>query len=423
MKAGLNTPNGGQGSDAPVNLRPIPRIAIQAFCETADVAAALERAAGDRRMSKAHVKVEMGGIPAAAGFFAQAPTPNLLFIETMARGDGVLAALDMLAPVCDPGTKVIVIGHDNDVLVYRELLRRGVSDYMVAPFDMFDVLREIGEIYLDPAAGPLGRTIAFIAARGGAGSSTIAHNVGHALSRIGGADVVVADLDFAWGTAGLDFNQDPPQTLADAVFAPERIDDVFIDRLLAKCADNLSLLASPATLERSYDLEEDALVDLIDVAREGVPTLVLDLPHQWTGWVRRTLSLADEVVITVTPELAGLRNGKNLIEELRSLRPNDAAPKYVLNQVGVPKRPEIKAADFEKAFEGPPLAIIPFDPALFGAAGNNGQMISEVNAKSPVAEMLMAVARAVSGRPEMNKAPRRTLPLLSRFAIGRRKSA
>jgi pilus assembly protein CpaE len=235
--------------------------------------------------------------------------------------------------------------------------------------------------------------------------------------------VVVADLDFAWGTAGLDFNQDPPQTLADAVFAPERIDDVFIDRLLAKCADNLSLLASPATLERSYDLEEDALVDLIDVAREGVPTLVLDLPHQWTGWVRRTLSLADEVVITVTPELAGLRNGKNLIEELRSLRPNDAAPKYVLNQVGVPKRPEIKAADFEKAFEGPPLAIIPFDPALFGAAGNNGQMISEVNAKSPVADMLMAVARAVSGRPEMNKAPRRTLPLLSRFAIGRRKSA
>ena len=48
--------------------------------------------------------------------------------------------------------------------------------------------------------------------------------------------------------------------------------------------------------------------------------------------------------------------------------------------MGVPKRPEIKPADFAKALEDQPAAIIPFEPQLFGTAANNGQMIAEVSA-------------------------------------------
>jgi pilus assembly protein CpaE len=406
------------------DLRPMPRIAIQAFCETPDVAAVLEAASGDRRMAKTHVKIHMGGAAAATDFYKSAPTPNLLFVESREKRERVLEQLDALAAVCDPGTKVVVIGHDNDVLLYRELLRRGISDYMVVPFDMFDVVREIGEIYLDPATGPIGRTLAFASAKGGSGSSTVAHNVGFVLAHMSGSDVLIADMDLAWGTAGLDFNQDPPQGIADAVFSPERIDDVYLDRILSKCSDHLNLLASPATLDRTYDFEEDAFANLIDIARGGVPTVVLDLPHQWTGWVRRTLALADEVVITVTPDLASLRNAKTLVDQLKVIRPNDSAPHYVVNQVGVPKRPEIKPEDFAKAFGFDPLAVIPFEPALFGTAANNGQMIEEVSAKSPVADLFRHIAHTVSGRNEPSKSKKRPrASLLSRLHLGRRKSA
>jgi pilus assembly protein CpaE len=400
------------------DLRPIPRIAIQAFCETPEVAAVLEKAAGDRRMAKTHVKVHMGGVAAATDFYGSAPTPNLLFVETREKREGALVQLDRLAGVCDPGTKVVVIGHDNDVVLFRELLRRGISDYMVVPFDMFDVIREIGEIYLDPSSGPIGRTIAFLAAKGGAGSSTVAHNVGFSLSRLTSADVVIADMDLAWGTAGLDFNQDPAQGIAEAVYSPDRIDDVYLDRLLAKCAERLSLLAAPATLDRAYDFSEEAFVNVVDVARAGVPTVVLDLPHQWTGWVRRTLALADEVVVTVTPDLASLRNAKNLVDQLKTLRPNDALARYVVNQVGVPKRPEIKPDDFAKAFGYEPTAVIPFDPALFGTAANNGQMIAETSPKSPVTEMFRTIALTVSGRAEVQKVKKSALaPLLSKLQL------
>ena len=46
-------------------IAPVPRVTIQAFCETPDVAAVIKEAAADRRMSKGHLKVQMGGGPAA----------------------------------------------------------------------------------------------------------------------------------------------------------------------------------------------------------------------------------------------------------------------------------------------------------------------------------------------------------------------
>jgi pilus assembly protein CpaE len=405
----------GRPADAD-GLKPVPRISIQAFCETPEVADVLEQAAADRRMAKAHVKVHQGGVAAALDFYAAAPTPNLLFVETRERHQQVLEQVDQLATVCDAGTKVVLIGHHNDVALYRDLMRRGVSEYMVAPFGLYDVIREIGEIYLAPDVKPVGRTIAFIGARGGAGSSTIAHNVAFALSRSFEGGVVLADLDLPFGTASLDFNQEPAQTLADALAAGDRVDDVFLDRMLSKCADNLSLLAAPATLDRAFDHDEMAFDPIVEAARTGTPAVILDVPHLWTSWARRLLGAADEVVITAMPDLASLRNTKNLIDQLKMARPNDEAPRLVINQVGLPKRPEIKPADFQKALQLEPAAIIPFDAVLFGTATNNGQMIAEINARSPTAQIFDTLAARLTGRSVARSGHKSVLtPLLARL--------
>jgi pilus assembly protein CpaE len=156
---------------------------------------------------------------------------------------------------------------------------------------------------------------------------------------------VVADLDLAFGTAGLDYNQDPPQGIADAVFSPDRVDTAFIDRLLSKCTDHLSLLAAPATLERVYDFGADAFDSIFDTLRMTMPCIVLDVPHQWSGWTKRALVGADDILIVAAPDLANLRNTKNMFDLLKASRPNDRPPLYCLNQVGVPKRPEIPQAN------------------------------------------------------------------------------
>ena len=153
-------------------------------------------------------------------------------------------------------------------------------------------------------------------------------------------------MDLPYGTANINFDNDPPQGIAEAVFSPERIDDVYLDRLLAQCAENLSLLAAPSTLDRVFDFREDSFAHLIDVAQRSVPHVILDIPHTWNGWTRTTLARADEIVIVASPELANLRNTKNLLDTLKQLRPNDGPPRLILNQVGIPKRPEIAPADF-----------------------------------------------------------------------------
>ena len=331
----------GTVEDQAEHIAPAPRVSVQAFCETVETAAAVQAAGEDRRMSKAHLKIQMGGITAAAEAYSNAPTPNVIIIESVGRGDDVLSGLDSLAEVCDAGTRVVVIGRHNDVLLYRELTRRGVSDYLIAPVGTLDVVRSICGLFSAPDAKPVGRVIAVTGAKGGVGASTVAHNVAFAVAHDLQLDTVVADLDLGFGTAGLDYNQDPTQGIADAVFSPDRIDTAFIDRLLSKCTDHLSLLAAPATLERVYDFGEEAFDSIVDSLRATMPCIVLDIPHQWTGWSKRTLIAADEILIVAAPDLANLRNAKNMLDLLRTARPNDRRPSYCLNMVGVPKRPEI----------------------------------------------------------------------------------
>jgi pilus assembly protein CpaE len=384
-------------------IAPAPRVSVQAFCETVETAAAIQAAGEDRRMAKAHLRIQMGGLIAAIEAYQSSPTPNVIILESESRSEDILAGLEQLAPVCDAATRVIIIGRQNDVALYRELVRRGVSDYLIAPIGTLQIVRAVCGLFSAPDAKPVGRIVAVVGAKGGVGASTIAHNIAFSVARDLMLDAVVTDLDLAFGTAGLDFNQDPPQGISEAVFSPDRIDHAFIDRLLSKCTDHLSLLAAPATLDHVYDFGADAFEAIFDSLRATVPCVVLDVPHQWTGWTKQTLVGADDILIVAAPDLANLRNTKNLYDFLKAARPNDQRPLYCLNQVGIPKRPEIKAADFAKALDDEPVAVIPFEPQLFGAAANNGQMIAEISAGHRTAEMLRQLAQKLTGRSEPKK--------------------
>jgi len=398
------------------HIAPAPRVSIQAFCETVETAAAMQAAGEDRRMGKAHVKIQMGGVATAVEAYRSSPTPNVILIESGNHSDEILTGLDQLAEVCDSGTRVVVIGRVNDVTLYRDLTRRGVSEYLIAPVGTIDIVRAVCGLFSSPDAKAVGRIIAVVGAKGGVGSSTVAHNIGWAIARDLLLDSVVTDLDLAFGTAGLDYNQDPPQGIADAVFSPDRVDSAFVDRLLSKCTDHLSLLAAPATLERVYDFGADAFDSILDSLRSTIPCVVLDVPHMWSGWTKRLLVSADDILVVAGPDLANLRNAKNLVDLLRAARPNDHRPHYCLNQVGVPKRPEITPADFAKALEDQPLAVIPFEPQIFGTAANNGQMIAEVSKGHKTAEMFRQLAQVLTGRAEVKRSRGSLLmPLLAKL--------
>jgi len=396
-----------------VEILRIPQITIHVFCDTPAIVGAMERTLADRRMSRANAKLHPGGIVAATDMYRHSASPNLVIVESRAAVADLYAQLDSLADVCASGTKVIVIGYTNDVAIYRELLLRGVSEYAVAPVDPLSMIAIISRLYRDAGANRFGRSLAFIGASGGVGSSTIAQNVASTIARSYSCDVILADLDLPFGTASLGFDLNPTEGIAQALKDSSRFDDMLLERLLTKCEDHLQVLMAPATLEQSYDLEEDAFDRVLDVAQANVPFVILDLPHIWTAWTKKTLLAADEVVITALPNLASLRNAKSLVDLLKQARPNDAPPKLVLNQIGMPKRSEIRPDKFAGALHIEPIACIPFDPSVSTAA-NNGQMIADVSPKSAVSRSFAKIAETVSGR-RMENSRKNGFGLLSRL--------
>ncbi|MCB1377276.1 MAG: AAA family ATPase [Alphaproteobacteria bacterium] len=388
----------------------IPRVNIHIFCDNQQSAEVMQAAAADRRMARAHTTIQMGGIMAAVQVYQAQATPNVLVVESHGSRDVILSELAQLAEVCQPETKVIVVGHLNDVILYRELIRQGISEYLVAPLHQVQIIETISNLYQDPKAGPLGRVIAFVGAKGGVGSSTIAHNFAWMMSKRHATETVITDLDLAFGTSSLNFNQDVSNGIIDALGQPDRIDSTLLERLLTKLGDKLSLLSGPGGVDREFSIEAHSVETILNAMRSSVPCIVVDVPNMWAPWIKYTLIHADQVVITATPELASLRNTKNLIDMLKQARPNDPPPKLVLNQVGIPKRPEIPAAEFGKAVGVDVNCVIPYDAQTFGTAQSNGQMIFEVSAKSKAAEAVTALVQSMAGTDKPAKAKKLALP-------------
>jgi pilus assembly protein CpaE len=398
-----------------VQMIRIPQITLHAFCDTPDMVTTIERALADRRFSRSDARVHPGGIGAAIAMYRQVVSPNLVIIETRSAVAELYAQLGALADVCVPGTQVIVIGYVNDVTLYRELMIRGVSEYIVAPVEPIALIAVISRIHQTANASKLGRTLAFIGANGGVGSSTIARNVAGTIARSCRFDVILADLDLPFGSASLGLNLSPTQGMAQALQDVGGFDEVLLKRLSTQCEEHLSVLTAPAALEQSYDLEESAFERVLNIAQSSSPFLVLDIPHVWTSWVRKTLLAADEIVITAVPDLIGLRNAKNLVDLLKQVRPNDGPPKLVLNQIGVPKRSEISPDKFASVLQTEPIACIPFDPTTVSKAANSGRMIADVSARSAVSKSLTRIAEAISGRAGVKSRPKSLLAIKRLF--------
>ena len=400
----------------------VPRVDIHIYCDNQQTGQVVQAAAADRRMSRAHINIQLGGIQAAVQVYQGQPTPNVLVVETHSGRDQLMAELAQLANVCQAHTKVIVVGHVNDVLLYRELIKAGISEYVVAPITTVSFIDLIAGLFTDPKAAPIGRIVSFVGAKGGVGSSTIAHNLAYAASNRQNIDTIITDLDLAFGTASLNFNQDTSGGMLEALNAPDRLDSTLVERMMTKLGDKLSLLNGPGSVERDLNIDGHAVEAILNVVRASSPLVMVDVPNMWAPWIKHTLVNSDDVIITATPELPSLRNAKNLIDLLKSTRANDRPPMLIINQVGVPKRPEIAPADFAKALGVTPLAVIPHDPASFGLAQGNGQMLFEVAPKAKATEILGSIAGVIAGQKIPDKPKASALGLLSKLSMMKKKS-
>jgi len=371
----------------------LPQISIHAFCDRQETAGVINESSRDWRMKRTNMKIYMGGLSAAIEFYHKENTPSLILVESGMRGAELFSQLEELASVCDAGTKVVIIGAANDIRLYRQLMDKGVSDYIVPPFHPISLIRSMGELYSDPDKPFIGRVAAFFGAKGGVGSSTIAHNIAWSLSESIQQETALVDLDCSWGTTGLDFAYDASQGLEEALAEPERLDETLLDRIMVRHTPKLSILPSSGSLNQKAIMTPEAYEAVVNGVRAISPLTILDLPHYWCDWTTNVLINSDDVVITATPDLANLRNTKNLIDFLRAQRPNDAEPILILNKTGMTKTSEISVKDFASAVGLDPALVLGFEPEIYFEASNDGKMLTEVKAAAQAVSGIEYIAR------------------------------
>lgn len=383
QQGGYSNPQGQYGVPSAENIgeggeKALPRIAIQAFCDRSETASVIHEMTRDWRMKRVNQKIFMGGLQAAIEYYHKEPTPNLILIESGMRGGELFAQLEQLASVCDEDTRVVIIGAANDIKLYRQLIDKGISEYIVPPFHPLTLIRSISELFNDPDKPFVGKVAAFFGAKGGVGSSTIAHNIAWYLAENLLQETALVDLDASWGTTGLDFAYDATQGLEEALAQPDRLDETLLDRIMLRHTPTLSILPASGSLVHKPNMSLEAYETVVSGVRSLSPLTVLDMPHYWSEWTMSVLTGVDDVVITAMPDLANLRNTKNLVDYLKAERPNDAPPILILNKMGISKANEISVKDFGAAVGIDPALVLAFDPDTYIEAANDGKMLTDV---------------------------------------------
>lgn len=374
------------------------RLDIHAYVDSAERADALRQAAADPRLRRSRLEVYGGGLDAAVTALGQNPSPQLLVIESPLRGSELVESLDRLADVVAPDTRVVVLGDDNDIALYRRLLSMGVSEYLVGPLEAGEVADTVVRIFSagDEASGKL---IAVHGVRGGVGTTAVSVNLAHALARETEGDVVLVDLDLWYGTAALALNVAPRQSLSEMLAQPGRIDDVLLSRYMVKYDDRLSVLSgagNPTTVKQHPGPE--ALDVLWTVLRQTVDYVVVDVPHLWTPWVSDVLLEANELVVVAYPDLANLRDARTLMETVGAARKVNAPTHLLLNREGLTKKGELDRKDFAESLEMAPRAVVPFDGPSFALAMNNGEPLHRAAPTCAAVKVFTDLAWVLSGR-------------------------
>ena len=376
----------------------ILRINIGAFVLTDAVRDAVNALNDDRLFLRSSVSVQEGGMAAALDYLSQRSTPELLVVETKSMDEALFNELNALAEVCQPGTKVIIVGAENDINLFKTLLDQGISQYFLETVTAEELKTAIVDAFADKSLNAKSRTIAFSGLRGGVGSSVLAHNVASELARLYDEDVIIVDLDIPYGTAALSYNLQPSQTIADALSQAGSIDETLLMRYLESGGKNISLLCAPGNLNSGIDITPQSLEAVLNIVKQMASYIVLDIPHMWNAWVQDIVVDADDTVIVGVPDLYNLRDGKNVFEFLSPNRGLEAPTRLILNKVGELKKGELSEKEFKEVLDTKPALSIPFDPDAFTNAMNNGEMLRKVASKSKATQEVETLAKMVSAK-------------------------
>ena len=348
----------------------LPRTEIHAFTLYDETASALRAAAADWRMQRCKLEVFDGGIDGAINHYANRVSPQLVIIEIDNTNDDTVDTVVELADFCCADTRAVVIGCVNDVKLYRTLTQMGVSDYLVPPVLVDDILQSFSKALAAGVGENTHQLISVVGAKGGVGATSMAQSIAWQLSEEIGDQVMLLDLCGATGTAGIALGAEGQQGLEDLMSDLSRVDADVLKNRSKQATEKFSVIAGGRN-NTSVDRFDFADIDtLLDIALKTAPNVVVDLPTGWTSLARMVARRSAHRVIVSSPMLGSLRNARMILDDLNSTKAEGIAAELVINNVGqfdskveIPVNEALRSLGIEEA-----AAIVPHLPGIYPVA-------------------------------------------------------
>ncbi|MEM7041530.1 MAG: AAA family ATPase [Pseudomonadota bacterium] len=309
-----------------------------------------------------------------------------------------LSDIDSLADVCEPGVSVIAIGERNDCGLFRDLLHHGVTDYLVKPVSPALLQRAVSHISEDSdqskANNKLGKLVAVMGASGGVGATTVATSLSWIIAQQRRRRVALLDLDLQYGTVALSLDIEPSHGLREALESADRIDSLFMDRMMTQHSDRLFVMSAEESPDETLLLDFAAIELLLNELRNKFHYVVVDLPRSASPNTLQVLEQATDLILVSDFSLAGMRDTMRTVGFLPTLNAS-CGTVIVASRAGEHKNGEMPKSEFEKGIGRKVDFVLPFDAKTVAAATNFGQPVAA--GKGPVAKGLGDIADRLCG--------------------------
>ncbi len=341
--------------------------------------------------------VRRADVKAATQFVTDNPSPQLLIVD-VSGSDLPLSDIQNLAKHCEPRVRVIVVGDKNDVGLFRDLITLGVSDYVVKPVthDLMHraLSKALGRESYARSGERAGKLIAVVGAHGGVGTSTVAANIGWLLSKREGRRVALVDMDLHFGALGLMLDVKPSRGLREAFENADRIDELFVERLMATHSERLSVVCGSESLDEVVRYNTEATASLLEVLQRRSHYVVVDLPRRPDPAFHAVLKRADTRIIVADQSLVSARDALHLLRPIDGADPEQRTM-LVVNHRAPASKGDVAIEDLERTLERKVDHILPFGRSGVAAASNLGDVAAA--ARGPVTNAMAAIAADLSG--------------------------
>jgi pilus assembly protein CpaE len=326
--------------------------------------------------------------------------PDVIFFELDGHTERHVLDLEALLKEHRSSVSVYVTYKEVALDVVRRMMRIGVKDIFPQPLQTQELLSEMARAVsakrerIKASQGAKGGVTAFIDAKGGVGSTTLAVNVAHVLAEKHKAEVLIIDFDLQFGDVALSLDLHPRSTVLDALSQPDRVDAVLLNALITKHDSGLHVLPSPGNLTTLDELNANSVRKILQAAVQEYEFVLLDLPRYFNAGVIEALKFSDPVMLVCQNSLETIRNAKMILDNL-SLLGVPLANVELVNNRAMAKSSSVTIDKLKSTLGKERIHRVRNDYAAAVSAQDQGLPVASVDKKSDMTKDVGALAEYI----------------------------